>query len=163
MVNRVAVELKVEGDAVVVSGADLANDRSIRLFFSSVLGGTRTDSGWICPRRRPSISELIVRINTFLESKGFRVKRHGVADDAVRRDIERKRSYERARIAGSEFRKRNPVLSLEAVRQKLSDFGWDHDVRRLFPHQEDGVLHGLSAVNTANFSVPGAHAYIPPE
>jgi hypothetical protein len=156
MINRVAVELKVEGDAVVVSSPELANDRSIRLFFSSVLGGTRTDSGWICPRRRFSISDLIVRINNFLESRGFRVERLGVVDDAVQRDIERRRSYERAKVAGSEFRNGNPVLSMDAVRQKLSDFGWDHDVRRLFPHQEDGVLHGLSAVNTANFSVPGA-------
>jgi SNF2 family DNA or RNA helicase len=156
MVNRVAVELKVEGEAVIVSGDGLASDRSIRLFFSSVLGATRSDSGWICPRRRYAISELIVRINNFLESRGFRVERLGIVDDAVQRDIERRRSYERARIAGNEFRKGNPVLSIDAVRQKLSEFGWDHDARRLFPHQEDGVLHGLSAVNTANFSVPGA-------
>lgn len=156
MANRVAAELKVEGDAVLVSGAELASDRSIRLFFSSVLGGTRTDSGWTCPRRRFSIPELVVRINNFLESRGFTVARLGIVDEAVQRDIERRRSYERAKIAGGELRKGNPVFSIQVVREKLSDFGWDHHARQLFPHQEDGVLAGLSAVNTANFSVPGA-------
>ena len=150
------VELRVEGDAVVVSSGELANDRSVRLFFASVLGGKRTDTGWICPRRRFSAAELIVRINNFLESKGFKVSRIGIADEAVQRDIERRRSYHRARTAGTEFRKGTPVLDLEAIRQKLRDAGWNHTARKLFPHQEAGVLHGLSAVNSANFSVPGA-------
>ncbi len=103
MESKSVVELKAEGETVIVSGNELASDRSLRLFFASVLGARRTEAGWMCPRRRLSTAELIVRINNFLEGKGFRVSRVGVADAAVQRDIERRRSYQRARDAGIQF------------------------------------------------------------
>src|SRR5258708_37571743 len=151
------VRLEADGDAVLVySAAELNQDRSIRLFFSAVLGATRNSDGWRCPRRSLSLNTLIVRINTFLESRGIQVERRGIVDDAVQREIERKRSFERAREAGASIRDRHNAIDLSAVKAQLRDFGWKETERSLFPHQEIGLIHGLASANAANFSVPGA-------
>jgi SNF2 family DNA or RNA helicase len=151
------VRLEAERDAVsVYSAAELNQDRSIRLFFSAVLGGTRTSNGWRCPRRSLSLHTLIVRINTFFESRGIQVERTGMVDDAVQQEIERKRSFERARHAGVSIRHGNNPIDLGVVKAQLRDFGWNETERSLFPHQEIGLIHGLASANAANFSVPGA-------
>ncbi len=148
--------LRVEGDHVFVTGSNLLQDRRARLFFSSVLGAQPVAEGWRCPRRQLPISALVIRINTFLEAKGWRVERLGAADDEVQRAIERKRSFERAREAAVALRQGQSPLGLPAIREALSGFGWNADLRPLLPHQEEGAQHALTAVSAANFSVPGS-------
>lgn len=151
------IQISVDGDTVFVTGDPrLVQDRSVRLFFSSVLGAQSVKEGWRCPRRHIPIPQLVIRINSFLESRGFRVRRSGIADNAVRIEIERRRSYQRARAAASRFRDGDSVLDRMTVRRKLTEFGWNDAERKLFPHQEAGLIHGTIAVNAANFSVPGA-------
>lgn len=149
------VTLRVEGDYILASGSGL-HDRRARLFFSSVLGAEPTPEGWRCPRRHLPVSDLIIRINSYLEAKGWRVERLGVVDDEVQRAIERKRSFERARDAAVALRRGESSLELSSIRDTLTNFGWNTATRPLLPHQEDGARHALTAVSAANFSVPGS-------
>jgi SNF2 family DNA or RNA helicase len=151
------IELLVENETVLVTGGpELETNRSVRLFFSAILGAERIEGGWRCPRRQATVQQLIIRINSFLEAKGFPVRPVGVADDAVQREIERRRSYQRARSAATQLRDGESIIDLKIVLRKLSTFGWNETARKLFPHQEIGLIHGITAVNAANFSVPGA-------
>lgn len=150
------VILRVEGDHLLAIGPSLHDDRRARLFFSSVLGAERTAEGWRCPRRHLSIAEVVIRVNSYLESKGWRVERHGIVDDEVQRAIERKRSFERARDAANALRQGQGSLEMSSIRDALSRFGWDSASRPLLPHQDEGARHALTAVSAANFSVPGS-------
>lgn len=156
MATRGQVTITTEGDCVLVSSVELRRDRIARMFFESVLGGVPTENGWRCPRRRNPISVLIVRINTFLENKGWAVDRSAVADDAVQREIERKRSYERTKDRATALREGTTTVDPAQVKATLRDFGWNADARTLREHQERGLIHALTAINAANFSVPGA-------
>ena len=150
------VEITANGDDVFVREPRLKGDRLARMFFSTVLGAEPLQDGWRCPRRHSSRSQLIVRINTFLEAKGWKVRRVGIVDETVQREIERRRSYARAREEATAFRQGNGTVDLAAVRATLTRFGWNDEERNLRPHQQQGLIHGLTAVNAANFSVPGA-------
>jgi SNF2 family DNA or RNA helicase len=154
--EKIEIVLKAEKDEVFVSGDELLRDRSARLFFNSIIGGIIDGQGWRCPKRNLPIATLVVRINSFLETRGYRVTRLGEADEDVRREIERKRSFDRARHAAVTMREHQSEVDLAAVKGRLSKLGWNEHQRRLFPHQETGLIHALSAVNAANFSVPGA-------
>lgn len=149
------VDLSVDSDDLVVTGPATLTDRRCRLFFKSVLGATENDLGWRCPRRHVPMPSLIIRVNTFLERYGYQVTRHGVADREVERDLERRRSFNRTREAASAWRAGTPFLDLNGVKDRLTDFGWS-PTRVLRPHQEEGLAHALTAVNAANFSVPGS-------
>jgi SNF2 family DNA or RNA helicase len=156
MATREQATMSVDGDAVVVTGALLLVDRRARLFFSSVIGAEQIEGGWRCPRRRQSLATLILRINAFLETKGWRVQREGLADEEVRRALERKRSFERTRSAASALEQGVIPLDPISFRNTLREFGWNSEARPLLPHQESGAIHGLTAINAANFSVPGS-------
>lgn len=151
-----SVDLDVEGDDVVARGPALLTDRAARLFFLGSLGATAVDNGWRCPRRRAPISNLVVRINTFLEGKGWSVSRERIADEAVERALERKRSFARTREAAEALLAGHTKVDIEGVRRTLTAHGWREDLRNLRPHQEHGVVHALTAGSAANFSVPGA-------
>jgi SNF2 family DNA or RNA helicase len=148
--------IQIEEDSVVVLAPQLITDRTSRLFFRSIVGGTATEVGWRCPRRNLPISTLVVRINSFLEGQGYPVSRTGLADEEVNRDLERKRSFERARQAAQSFREGHTLVDLDSVKRQLREVGWQERNRSLYPYQEAGVLHALKAVNAANFSVPGS-------
>lgn len=150
------VLLKIEGDDVVTSQPRLLTDRSSRMMFRSVLGATPTVDGWRCPRRRGSIEALVIRVNKFLEDGGWTVNRVGQVDDVIRREVEKRRSFERTRDSASRFREGEILINLEHVKASLYSFGWDENGRSLLEHQEQGLLHALTAVNAANFSVPGS-------
>ncbi|HEY1759383.1 MAG TPA: DEAD/DEAH box helicase [Bryobacteraceae bacterium] len=156
MADQSEVTVIVDGDEVVVSSERLRADRVARLFFGGVLGATPINDGWRCPRRKHTISSLVVRVNTFLESKSWTVKRVGAADTAVQHEIERKRSFQRTREAASAFRTGDSSLTADDVRGVLKALGWNDAVRELRDHQLRGLLHGLAAINLANFSVPGS-------
>lgn len=151
-----SVTLRAEGDHVLATGPDLHVDRRARLFFSSVLGAEAVPEGWRCPRRGSSLADLIVRINNYLETKGWHVERVGVVDDEVQRAIERRRSFERAREAATALRGGKSALDPRSIRDAIAGFGWNASARPLLPHQEEGARHALTAVSAANFSVPGS-------
>ena len=148
--------LQVDHDNVIVTAPGLVTDRSARLFFNAIIGASPTQNGWRCPRRNLSVLTLVVRVNSFLENRGLTVRRVGLADEAIQREIERKRSFERARQAALALREGAPSLNVDAVKRALHDSGWSEANRNLYPHQEIGLMHGLTVVNAANFSVPGA-------
>ncbi len=151
-----AVELSIDGESVVVVSPTLHGNRMAKMYFESILGATRTDIGYICPRRQRDISALVVDISTYLERKGWIVTRHGRARELAERDIERRRSYVRAKDAAVELRAGTAQLNADTVSQRLREFGWDEAERRLKPYQMAGVIHGVTAANAANFSVPGS-------
>ena len=126
------------------------------MMFGSVLGASPGTDGWRCPRRRGSIEDLAVRINSFLEREGWSVVLTGLASEAVERAAEQARSFQRTRQSAEEFRSGKAHIDLVQVRATLTEFGWDDDQRRLLDHQERGLIQGLTAVNAANFSVPGS-------
>jgi SNF2 family DNA or RNA helicase len=159
--NRPKAEVRLVEEEVRVSGPDLDSAR-LGLFFRSVLGCRRENGGWVCPTRGGSGSDLVVRIAGQLDRRGYAVSASGQdADLALKHEIERVRSFTRARDAarthlglhgaadGTELEETNVLRTLEEV-------GWNQEARPLFPHQRQGLLHALSAVNAANFSVPGA-------
>lgn len=150
------VLLAVLDEAVLVTSSSLRADRSARLFFGSVVGALPFPDGWKCPRRHLTVAELVVRVNNFLEAKGWSVQREGIADEAVQREIERHRSFERTRAAATRLRAGDLQVDSAQLRAALREVGWNEDARPLLAHQERGALHGLTAINAANFSVPGS-------
>ena len=126
------------------------------MMFGSVLGARPTTDGWRCPRRQGTIDDLAVRINTFLEREGWPVVLTGPASAAVERAAEQARSFQRTRQFAEEFRSGIARINISQVLATLADFGWDDNQRQLLHHQERGLIHGLTAVNAANFSVPGS-------
>ncbi len=155
-IHQESVELSVEDDHVLALHRGLLTDRKARMFFGSILRAEPTVNGWRCSPRRTSIQNLVVRINTFLESKGWTVNRTGLADESVKREIERKRSFQRTKDRAKALRDGEVATQFSEIRETLKEFGWNEKNRTLFEYQQRGVVHGLTAVNAANFSVPGS-------
>src|SRR5579875_1614012 len=151
--SRPVAELEIDGDDLLVRGTRLANDRRGRLFFRSVLGATPTDEGWRCPRRRTAMSALVMRTYDWLESRGYQVIGERKVDEAVQRELERRRSFARTRDAAIALRSGESAYPFVAVDDTLASFGWS---RQLLEHQRVAVAHALTAINAANFSVPGS-------
>ena len=154
--NDRQVKIEIDGDHLVVIQANLLTDRRSRMMFGSVIGASPTSDGWRCPQRRGTMEDLAVRINSFLEREGWSVVLTGLASTAVERAAEQARGFQRTRQAADELRSGKAQIDPAQVRATLANFGWDDDQRRLLEHQEQGVIHGLTAVNAANFSVPGS-------
>jgi SNF2 family DNA or RNA helicase len=154
--SRRGAVVEIRSGDVFVRSEEPLTDRSIRMFFESILGGTLEGEAWRCPTRRRPASGLVLRINTFLERRGFTVRLLGLAEEALQQDIERRRSFDRARDAGRLFRVGESDVRWPPVRDLLAKYGWKDNGRPLMPHQRQGVLHALSSVNAANFSVPGS-------
>lgn len=157
MSSRAPVKLSTAGDFVLVEHPDILSDRLARLFFLTVLGASPTALGWRCPRRRDPLQVLLVRINNFLQAKGWSLDRSAVAEQAVEEETQRRRSFARTREEATALQQTGEGrLTLARVEESLRQFGWDESGRSLLPHQKAGVLHALTAVNAANFSVPGS-------
>lgn len=159
--DRPQVALRLTDGEVEVRGAALHSRRQ-RLFFATLLGCRATEAGWSCPIRSGAPAELVVRIAQRLERTGFTVDADGAeADTALRLEVERVRSFARARAAAQTTLGLPATEDVEvpdegAVLALLEDFGWNSTDRGLLRHQRQGLVHALSAVNAANFSVPGA-------
>jgi len=151
------VNLSTDGDCVLVEHPEIQSDRLARLFFLSILGAHPTDRGWRCPRRREPLQVIVVRINNFLQAKGWSLERSAVAERAVQDEIEKRLSFARTREEAAELRDTGKGrVMLAQVEASLRKFGWNEDARSLLPHQKSGMVHALTAVNAANFSVPGS-------
>jgi hypothetical protein len=160
--DRPQAEVRLEDGEVRVSGQDLDSPR-LGLFFRSVLGCVRDGDAWICPTRGGSGNDLLVRIAGQLDRRGYAVVATGEdADLALKHEVERVRGFRRARDAARTFLQlpgapADAVTPAEAdVLRLLEEVGWNNSERALLPHQRQGLLHALTAVNAANFSVPGA-------
>jgi SNF2 family DNA or RNA helicase len=157
--------VRLAGEEVHITGPALTSGR-MRLYFRTALGGHLDDAGaWVCPARDGLPEDLLVAIIRRLEQSGYAVVVDGeVTDRALRLDIERGRSFARARAAAA------ATLGLPApadgepaavpdeatVLRALRELGWNEQDRPLLDHQRLGLMHGLAAMNAANFSVPGA-------
>ena len=96
-----------------------------------------------------------MRVHDWLVSHGYSVDAEGIADSAIAQELERRRSFERTRQAVTELKAGNRSFDRSGLERSLSEFGWEA-TRTLRPHQIDGVAHALTAINAANFSVPGS-------
>lgn len=136
--------------------------RPLRLFFRGALGAAPFEGGWRVPVRGHDGNELIVRIARRLDKAGLSVEAHSdQVDLALKHEVERVRSYERARgaaetVLGMRIAAPLQVPAEEQLLAVLREFGWNEQDRTLLPHQRRGLVHAMSAVNAANFSVPGA-------
>lgn len=159
--QRPLAEVSLEGDVVTVIAEGL-DDTRLQLYFRSILGCEEIEGGWACPLRRRPGNDLVVQIAKQLGSRGYRVAASGdLADQAIQRDVERMRSFERAESAARDYLglndgERVATLDEATVLQALEQSGWNSEERDLLPHQRHAVLHALTAANAANFSVPGA-------
>jgi SNF2 family DNA or RNA helicase len=147
--------IDVDGTDILVSGDSDLHSRSARRFFHAVLGGRLAEDGWRVPCRSKRAQDLVVRINAHLQQTGFTVTRGEVADRGVELELERRRSIERSRDEALAWRAGTSAIDEPSVLDALSAVGWN-ERRALRPHQLRNVMHGLAAVNQANFSVPGA-------
>jgi hypothetical protein len=149
-------------EGIVEATGDGLDTRSLRLFFRGVLGAEPIDGGWRIPCRGANGNDLIVRIARRLEVAGLTLEAESdQVDLALQHEIERVRSFDRARRAveallgigdGGDV----DVPPLEELLDRVAAYGWNTDERALLPHQRSGLAHAMTGVNTANFSVPGA-------
>lgn len=149
------IVVEVDQDDLVVTGPDILDGRQARLFFRGVLGARECEGGWRCPRRRTSMSNLIVRVDNWLEQRGYAVSRRGIVERTVQAELERRRSFVRTRSAADALRTGEWEFDFSQVDASLRAQGWS-EARVLRPHQRAGVAHALTAINAANFSVPGS-------
>jgi SNF2 family DNA or RNA helicase len=77
-------------------------------------------------------------------------------EQAVVRELERRASFFRTREAAVKVREGEaPAIKFDEIDRALRVFNWSSG-RQLRPHQKDAAAHALTAINAANFSVPGA-------
>ncbi|MER5672789.1 DEAD/DEAH box helicase [Pseudonocardia alni] len=148
--------VEIADGSVRVEGPGLLEDRQARLFFGSLLGGKANESGWTVRPKNRNVDDLVVRVNRWLEKRGRSSELVGAADESVKRDERRQKSYERARQAALALRRGESRFATTEIEAMLAEAGWNSAERTLRPHQVEAVIHGLSAANPANFSVPGA-------
>jgi SNF2 family DNA or RNA helicase len=149
------VVLSIDRDDVVALGADLSSRRRARLFFRSVLGGIPVEGGWRCPVRRMSARTLALRVYDWLTAQGYEVSTDELVGLEVNAELERRRSFVRTREAAIALKTEEEGFEWPAVVESLSEVGWQTE-RELRPHQQTAVAHALTAINAANFSVPGS-------
>ena len=147
--------IDIEGNEVVVTGESQLHSRHGRRFFQAVLGGRTFGDGWRVPRHGRRMQDLVVRINTFLDTEGFEISLGELAAKGVDLALERRRSLERASVEARSWREGHSTIDNEWVAARLEELGW-RSGRQLHNHQLRNVCHALAAVNQANFSVPGA-------
>lgn len=148
------VRLRVADGALFVEEVD--SSRSVRLFLEGVLGASRLGEAWKVEPKGRTLDELCIVVNRWFLKRGIVPHLVGVVDLSVERDLERQRSFARAREAGTQSRSGSSPIGSASFRQLLEQAGWNREARDLREHQERAALHALSAANAANFSVPGA-------
>ncbi len=154
------VRVTLSGGVIDVLGP--VDSRPLRLFFRGALGAETIEGGWRVPVRGGDGNELIVRIAGRLNKAGLSVEADSdQVDLALKHEVERVRSFDRARAAaeqvlGLSTNTDAPGPSEQELVDVIIEFGWNDDARRLLPHQRRGLAHAMTAVNAANFSVPGA-------
>ena len=153
--EALSVVLIPEKDGLLVESGPLSEDRSAFLYLRASLGGSRVPGGWRVPRRRHSLSWLILRVHDWLLSHGYRVSTRGPASTVIAEELGRRRSFQRTREAATRLKLGVQPFDSSIVERALSEFGWLPS-RALRPHQVDGVAHALTAINAGNFSVPGS-------
>jgi SNF2 family DNA or RNA helicase len=155
------VRIKLAEDVIEAVGEGF-DARALRLFFRGVLGGQPIDGGWRVPCRGADGNDLIIRIARRLESAGLTVQAESdQVDLALKHEVERVRGYDRDRKAGEVLlgiAEHDDVVlpRIEDLLDVVAAYGWNTEERTLLPHQQRGLAHAMTAVNAANFSVPGA-------
>jgi SNF2 family DNA or RNA helicase len=96
-----------------------------------------------------------MRVHDWLTSHRYDVGAEGIADSAISQELARRRSFQRTREAASALKAGSREFDGASLDRALSEFGWQAS-RALRPHQLDGAAHALTAMNAANFSVPGS-------
>ncbi|HEX9730756.1 MAG TPA: DEAD/DEAH box helicase [Thermoanaerobaculia bacterium] len=149
------VTIRPEENGLLVLGEEIANDRAAFLYLRASLGAVPVDEGWRVPGRRHNVTWLVMRVHDWLTSHGYGVRAEGIADSAITQELERRRSFQRTREAASALKAGDRDFDRNSLNRALSQFGWQAS-RTLRPHQFDGAAHALTAINAANFSVPGS-------
>ena len=147
--------LRPQEDGLLVLGDQIARDRAAFLYLRASLGAVKVERGWQVPRRRHNPIWLVMRVHDWLVSHGYSVDAEGIADSVIAQELERRRSFERTRQAVTELKAGNRSFDRSGLERSLSEIGWKA-TRTLRSHQIDGVAHALTAINAANFSVPGS-------
>ena len=140
---------------VTISGGGVESERRSKLFFRGILGCSLEGDTWRCPVRKPPATGLVLRIHDWLAKKGFNVQCTGFATEAIDQELARRRSFERTQLAAAEFVRNPNEFDYPALTRTLRGAGW-LESRALRDHQLRGAAHALTAINCANFSVPGA-------
>ncbi|MFI0370389.1 SNF2-related protein [Actinomadura sp. 1N219] len=146
--------LRVDGEALFVEG--LKSTRPLRLFLEGILGGQRIGDTWRLKPKARTLEELCIQVNRWLVSHGYSPELIGAVDVSVERDLERQKSFSRAREAAQRYRDGSSEISRDQFELLLEQAGWNRASRELREHQIHAAIHALTAANAANFSVPGA-------
>lgn len=148
--------IRVDGETIVVQGGTVAADRRAQLYLGRLLGGVVSGHDWIVRSRRRPQEDVVVEINSWLTRHGYRPHLDQTADQTVKQDLERRRSFDRTRDAAQQLRAGASIVSENSIQHSLESMGWNFEARTLRDHQMRSVIHGLTVANPANFSVPGA-------
>lgn len=161
--NRTAPQVRVKlVEGVIEAVGEGLDVRPLRLFFRGILGGEPIEGGWRIPCRGADGNELIVRIARRLGTAGLTLEAESdQVDLALKNELERVRSFDRARKAGEVMlglaeHADVSAPSADELLGRIAEYGWNTEQRTLLPHQVRGLAHAMTAVNAANFSVPGA-------
>lgn len=161
--NHAAPQVRVKlVEGVIEAVGEGLDARPLRLFFRGVLGAEPIQGGWRIRCRGADGNELIVRIARRLEAAGLSLEAESdQVDLALKHEIERVRSFDRSRKAGELLLGLGDhadvnVPPLDEVLDRITEYGWNAEQRTLLAHQERGLEHAMTAVNAANFSVPGS-------
>jgi hypothetical protein len=149
------VTIRPQENGLLVLGNEIARDLAAFLYLRASLGAAQVDGGWQVPPRRHNATWLVIRVHDWLVSHGYSVHAEGIADLAIAQELEHRRSFQRTRLAATELKDGRRSFDRQGLERTLSEFGWQPG-RTLRPHQLDGAAHALTAINAANFSVPGS-------
>lgn len=149
------VTLKHDERELLVLGEEIAKDRAAFLYLRASLGAVPIDGGWRVPCRRHDLTWLVMRVHDWLTSHAYRVGAEGIASSSIAQELDRRRSFQRTREAATALKAGGRDFDCSTLTRVLSEFGWQAS-RSMRPHQLDGAAHALTAINAANFSVPGS-------
>lgn len=149
------VSIEAEDDGIAVQGPATLHSRRARLFFASILGANETADGWQCPLRRRSVHAVAVQVHDWLDRQGFAVQIAGEDMRSLQLELQRRVSFARTAESAKQQKLEASLIDVAGVESALAEFGWSEG-RSLRPHQRAGLAHALAAINSANFSVPGA-------
>lgn len=155
MAPAMTVRLDWVGDELQVVSPELANDRRARLFFRGSLGATEIENGWSCPRRARTASVVSLLVYDWLVARGYsaEVQAGTAAALDIDRELERRRSFLRTRERATRLRSGEEQFDFGPIDDSLREISWQRPLRS---HQREFVAVAMTAMNAANFSVPGA-------
>ena len=146
-------ELSIINDSLSIRLDDVHNIRSIQKFLANRMGFRLRGTLWVSNN---VAAENIIAVREYIQSKGGNVILDDICQQTVQEFQTIQQGFENRREEAREI-KDSPDNSFGEL--PIQEFGINPRTGQrweLMNYQRKPVLHALAAVNSANFSVPGA-------